>query len=299
MAIYYPHKQTIIIVVVCILAVGGTGYYAYGKKGFISSKQKPVVEVPLQDPSDTDTATDTTDSSTDWQKQFYSATTSKPALSGSTKSKPSTPDEKLTTTDQVGRTFFTNYVQLEQNNAINNQRSVNNAVESTIDTALQSVPELKTYTTADIRITTQNDTVTIRAYGNTVGDILEKNAPRGDAALIASEAFTNEDLSQLGGIDVIISGYQKTIRLLLATPAPSSVASLHLALINGLSAVLYVSQGLRAAETDPVQAMVALGTHKVAQESLLSALTGLKDHFEEEGIVFSDTEPGYAFTDTP
>lgn len=292
MAILHPQRQTIIIVLVCILAVAGTAYYVYGQKGFESSVDFEPIVTSSGSNSKQNSGIGT---STDWQKQFFDSTGKKTVVSGSASSKSSTKNEKLTTTDQLGRSFFNNYVQLEQTNRVGDQNSVKNAVDYSIDTALGNIPELKTYTSANIIISQNNTPAAARTYGNTVSDVLEKYAPRADAALIASEAFEGDDLSQLGGIDVIIQGYVTTIPKLLAVPVPSAIAANHVALVNGISAILYVSQGLRVAETDPVQAMVALGTYKVARNSLRNALLSLKEYFIDAGIVFSANEPGSAF----
>ncbi len=102
-------------------------------------------------------------------------------------------------------------------------------------------------------------------------------------------------------IDPIILAYKKLIPSLIATPVPPVLAEQHLSLINGLSSVLFVSQGLRVSDKDPMQAMIALGTYATARKILKDALVSIKNYFVQNSIVFGAGEPGaslYTITNT-
>ena len=295
MAIFYPHKQTIIIVTVCALLVGGTAYYVYGQKAPTKngSVEPIVVKESLRSTENTaGTASD------EWKKQFFAAETSSGATKIQATAETLQSEGPLTLTDRVGRNFFTNYVRLQQGNLIGNEQALQNAANYTIEETVASAPQPKTYTSADIRISS-DDAVAIRAYGNAVASAFATYAPRSDAITIAVTAFENGNTAALVTIDSIILGYQKTISAILAIPTPPAIALYHLGLINGLSAGLYIAQGLRAAENDPMQGLVALGIYGTAQEMLRGSLKNIRDYFNTHSIVFSTNEPGIAFASFP
>ena len=287
MASFHPHRQTVIITLVCALAVAGTATYAQWAK--------PADEIPQAVVHAPQNTLNDIPSSDSWKQQFFLL-----ATTTLTKTKPAAKStaadaEPLTLTDQIGRNFFANYLELKQGNLTTDDKAVQSAMSYTLDKTVGSAPQPTLYTAQQIHITTLEDAASLRTFGNSVGAIFNTFGPRADAAQIATKAFEQNDMTLLKNIDPIILAYQQTIKSLLQIPVPASLADQDLTLINGLSSMLYVSQGLRIADKDPMQSLVALGTYATAQSIFQSALQNMKSYFSSRNIFFSADEPGIMF----
>ncbi len=287
MASYYPHKLTALISVVCILAVLGTFAYTRYTETSKTTEATAVDMTSQENPA--------INASTDWKKQFSSGSSTSPLSTQAKKSAVVAPPENLTLTDKVGRNFLVGYVQLEQAGLIKDPAALQDAADYMIQNTVLNASAPRQYTAAQIHVT--SDTVaSVRAYGNEVGAAFATYSPRVDAANIAVEAYEKDDMNLLEGIDPIISGYQKTITALQSAPVPTSLTQQHLSLLNGLSSIVYVAQGLRNSEKDPMQAMIALGTYGAALNVLQSGLRDLKNYFTTNSISFAAGEPGASFS---
>src|SRR6185369_8983605 len=100
MAFFYPHKQTVVIACACVIAVGAAAYYAYGSTWKAQSAQNIDVVADASTPTDASPLPDT-----DWEKEFLSSGSWKPASSGTKASEAVASDEPLTLTEQFGRSF--------------------------------------------------------------------------------------------------------------------------------------------------------------------------------------------------
>lgn len=288
MASYYPHKWTVIITIICALAVAGTAVYAQWTRP-VEKQLSAVVSSPSND-----TAPIVADSSS-WKNQFFLAGSSTPPKTRASNSTVKEDSSPTTLTDQIGRDFFAHYIDLKQSNLTTDNTAVQSVVTNTLDKAVGGASQPKLYSSTDIRVSANEDAVSIRAYGNAVGTVFSLYAPRTDAATIASSAFEKGDMKLLAQIDPIITEYKKTISAMTQLPVPAPLAEQHLALTNGLSSMLYVSQGLRLADKDPMQSMVALGTYNTAITILRGALQGMKTYFDSRNVFFSGNEQGTMF----
>ncbi len=292
MASSYPHKQTVIVTIICALAVAGTATYAQW-----SAPEKKSAQVVDISPSST--VTQDTSSSDSWKSQFFiTGTSSTPTVRTATLAQ-ATPEQLLTLTDEIGRGFFSDYLQLKQGNLTADEKAVQNAVNQTLDKAVVGASQPTFYSATNIKISPTEDAASIRAYANAVGTVFNLYGPRADAANIMSSAFETNNMTLLAQIDPIIAAYQKTIPALLQISVPAPLAEMHLALLNALSSMQYVSEGLRKADKDPMQSLVALGTYATAQDMLGKAFLGMKTYFNSHSIFFSGSEAGIMFLSLP
>jgi len=292
MAKYYPHRQTVIIAIACAVAIAGTVAYVHWQTPPIRANQPDIAAtVPRSSHLDDTVAS----SSNDWQKQFFgTATGTSTVLGGKTAQVAS--DTPLTLTDQLSRELFSRFIDLKQNDLDGNPQLVQDSVDQTIDDTTTASAQPKTYDMTDLAVSNQSDVGSLRAYGNAVAVILLSYMPRSDAAAIASDAFDKDDLDLLSNIDPIITAYRTTIVKLLAMPVPQALAQYHLDLVNSVSSMLFVSQGLRNIQGDPTQSIIALGTYSTAQDAFHGALLNMKNYFAITNISFSTNEPGTSFS---
>lgn len=289
MAISYPRSQTFIIALVCMATVAGA--LLYMRQPQPSRKSAAVTALaPTLEKTYVYEASATSD---DWKKQFFKAESDTVASKKTAVVAKTT--EPLTLTDTMGRNFFTSYIQLKQGNLTGNQEVVQNAVDYAIRNTVTAAAQPRFYTLQDLRVSADDSPATVHAYGNAVASAFALYVPRTDPANIAIDAFEKGDMSVLSGIDPIITGYARAIAALIAISVPSSLGESHLDLINGLSSVRYVAQGLRNSDKDPMQAMVALGTYGAALSSLQGALKDLKRYFDAKSIAFAAGESGASF----
>jgi hypothetical protein len=135
--------------------------------------------------------------------------------------------------------------------------------------------------------------------GNTVGNIFAKSGPRSDPTTIASEAMEKEDPTILEKLRPVINSYDKMTKSILTTSVPRPLASYHLALINALSSMHFVSTGLQSLSTDPMQGMLALDQYVPARNSIGRALSDINNYFNKKEIYFTNLEPGFIFATVP
>lgn len=288
MPLPYPQKQTLAVAVICILVVGGAAAYVFGKSG-PKQAQEAVVAIPA---TTTSSLADTA-SSSDWQRDFFLTAIGTSSLSTGSVEAKTAPTGPLTLTDQMSREFFARYIQLKQNNLDNNPQLVQDTIDQTLDNAASAAKQPEKYAMSDISVSKDSSSASIHAYGNAVGSVFGKYGPTRTPADIATEAFDKDDLTILTQIDPIIASLNKINSILVVTPVPLPLVQYHLDLINAVNSMVYVSQGLRNIQSDPMQAIVALGAYAQAQTDATNALTSLQTYFKSNAISFSPSEPGY------
>ncbi|MES2314622.1 MAG: hypothetical protein V4524_01645 [Patescibacteria group bacterium] len=288
MAKYYPHKQTLTIAIVCILAVGATTAYTYWQPA-----PQPRADIAVQ--ADDTNQNLIISSSTDWKKQFFdvngSNTSIGKASNGSTAS-----DTPLTLTDKVGRDFFARYIELKQNNLDGNKQLVQGVIDQTLANAQVESSAVKIYTAKDISVLGTTDANTLHIYGNTVGSIIITYGPKKNAADLAYNAFDKNDLTLLSQIDAVTAAYKKVAQLLISTQVPQPLVQNHIDLINSINKMASISQALRNIEGDPMQSIVSLSNYGTTQSSILSTFMSMNSYFSTNGVTFTQTEPGSFFS---
>ena len=289
MHLSYPHTQTIIITIVCIIVVAGTGFYVF--------KQPTTSSQELYASTKNTSVLSLAQSTGDWKKDFY-VTSSSTTQSTATVNKLSVTQDNqpLTLTDKLSRDFFARYIQLQQNNLGDNQQLVADSINQTIDTTVQAASQAPVYTLKDIAISANSNTDALHTYGNTVGTIFNLYAPTTSPADVATQAFDKGDMTILEKIDPIIAGCDKVISLLKTVPVPQPLAQYHLDIINAVSSMKYVSQGLRNIQGDPMQSIIALSQYAKTQDALLPPFTSIETYFKKNNVVFGTKESGILFS---
>jgi hypothetical protein len=292
MAVFYPDRKTILIAIVCIIVVGGTYIYVerqQNQSGYSQTEAATAENGPSAVSALSGTTSDIV--SYDWKKQFISSSTGAFTAVGANAAQRSASDQPLTFTAQFGRDFFTKYALLQQNNLENDDVAVKNLINQSMTEFIAGAPQPKTYTTSDIASTKESGDAADRIYANAVGALFSMYAPRDNAAIIAGDALDQKDPKGAEKIDPVIVGYQTVLKKLLTLPVPGALAQYHLGIVNGVSSMLFVTEGMRQVFSDPAQSMVALGMYGTAQDALRQPITELTGYLREQGITFSGSEP--------
>ncbi|MFA6601466.1 MAG: hypothetical protein WCT02_01205 [Candidatus Paceibacterota bacterium] len=282
MAKVYPRPQTLLIFVLCLVVVGATAFYMNGwtfknRVAFDQKSSLNPISLGNQPPVNT---------STDWQKQFYDNNSNSQAFKPvKSTTKVVQKEEPLTTTDQVGRNFFTKYVQLRQAGLTNDNTSVSAAVNQVIADGIASVPTPKTYTNKDILVVNENP-ITLKTYAEDLLNVLKSSMPVTNESEIALKAYEKGDMSALKEIDPIIASYKSGLNGLISTPVPQPLAIYHLDLINGLSMQIFNAQSLRRSDTDPVTGLAAINLEVKSLQAISTAVANMQNYFGSNGVNF-------------
>src|SRR3989344_4797163 len=296
MALFYPHKGTMITLLVCILVIIGFATYVFAERNkILLSFGDETSSAPLQIfSSEAQFA-----SSTDWKRAFPVLTgtaSSKKNKDQSASAESSVPD---TLTDQFGQSFFTRFMQLQQNGLTDSESAIKSTIDQSIDDLVFTAQQPKLYTIGDIKISSNTSIESIRAYGNALGAAFYAHGPRENSIAIATVALEKNDMALLAKLDSVTSAYATIISNYLSLNVPEIMADRHLELLNGLSSMLYVNQGLRNIADDPVQSLLALAVYNSAEEIFRESLIGIDDALFMQGINFTASEPGRVFSTVP
>ena len=198
MAKSYLHKQTIVIAIICFLAVGATAGYVYTQSPTPAS-----TDITVQD-AKTNTVSDVATNNVDWKKQFLDITGGSNAITGKASLTQPASDTPLTLTDQVSRDLFARYIQLKQNNLDTNPQLVQDSIDQTIASAQVGAAQPKIYGIKDITISTNSSAQSIRAYGNAVATIFLTYTPKQSPTDIATNAFYKNKINFISSSESIL-----------------------------------------------------------------------------------------------
>jgi hypothetical protein len=292
MAKLYPHKQTVVIFILCVIIVGATAAYMYSQAAQQEAAKGSVSSV---------TATSTSlqaqiISNTDWQKDFYGNSTSsisKPAA----KNTAAAASTKTTVTDKFGREFFSEYTNLKKTGQLSDADAVNSVTEKLLSQdILAAKPD--EYTSADIRVSTQSDTAAFKEYGNQVGAIMKK-APAHNDPYIVSQGIQTGTTLYVKELDSNILKYKSMLKSMLEIRVPSEFREAHVEFTNGLSYTLFIASALRETPTDPIKALAGLNVQEAGTTLLFNGFTHIRSALSDEGITYLPQETGSYFNLKP
>jgi len=274
----YPQKQTIVILVICILAVGGVALHVFKPK---TTQSAIVVIDPVVIPVAT---TSPILSSGDWRTQFQVFSASSTAFKVSSAQHGGAVDpQSNTATYKLGQSFLTQYILLRQNGLTGDTVSISSAMDKVIAETSSTIKVPKRYTIQDIR-TVPDVSQNFHAYGASLMKVYTKYALRQDEAEVAAQAFENSDIASLSRIDPIIQNYKTMTAQLVAIPVPATLQPYHLDLINNMVILEFCASAFRNMDTDPYAAMAAITADGIATQDANSLFTGILAYLIEYGV---------------
>lgn len=206
--------------------------------------------------------------------------------------------EPLTTTDKFARDVFAEYITVKQANGGTPLTSAEQKeiVLRMLDENENVLPKIE-YARADIILSKDSASTTIRAYGNELGRIIKTySISARDEGIILRDSIDAEDAELLKELDPIIKAYQSLLSNFLRTKAPANASLIHLALINSFSDIITTVQGMRSLYEDPLEALQGAGHFPDARGNMLIALQRVKAYFRESGVIFTKEEQGDIFS---
>lgn len=293
-----PSKKVLALILVSITLVTGA---------FIFAEYKNNQTLQLEYSSDTsnnillaqasaDSYKDTDgDGLKDWEEVLWGTDPNIPdADSKKDKETPTTlkKEEKLTATDKLARSFFSQYMNIKEVGLQNDKASQEILAKSLLtDTNFVQAPA--PYNQNDIKI---SPTVNLRDYGNIVGNIFKNNSVQSrNEVVILQEALTTENKDVLKELDPILASYKKFRTGLLSTPVPPQAASAHLNLLNSLNKLIFIIELFSKTFTDPVMGIQGAALYQPTFQSMQDGFGEMRAVFKNAGITYTSADGGKFF----
>lgn len=173
--------------------------------------------------------------------------------------------DATTTTDIIARKLLVEYVASQKNSATSTISD--ETAQSIANTLVQEVklPQKKEYSLRDLNISSDNSREANILYINTVNDLTNEQlaTPEKETDLtILATAVDTWNTATLNKLKPKVVIYQELIKKLLAVKTPSSVAPIHLHLVQSFETLRSSTIGLQSIISDPVVGIAALAEYR-------------------------------------
>ncbi len=234
----------------------------------------------------------------DWKKTLLAAGTSSWVDSSNDTNSYFSPGQTVTgSTDLFAKKLFAQYVASKEEgddtSATDTQQYIVNQVLS--DGTL--LPAAKVYDKSALSITSVNSSAALTKYGNDIALVFNTHTTNvtSNELTIVQDSLDKNDPTILKQLDPIIANNQSILNALLAIKVPSSVADLHLALINSISEILFIDQGFTKVYSDGLVSLQSVGLYKKSLTDLGTAFQNIVQYFNITGVTFGPNDPGVVF----
>lgn len=216
----------------------------------------------------------------DWQEALVATTPLAGDVLGASSTVPYNPPDTLT--ERFSRQFFENMLRTKTAGDFGGDS------ESLVKAATQSLAADAVdtpFTNKDIIVKSDNQPVTLSAYGEAVAEILQnkKDTTGENEAAILNRAISTEDPEELKKLDVKIDIYKAIIAETKSLAVPTLVAQQHLNLLNTYQAILNDIIAMRGAFSDPMRALLRIKRYEDDTKGLLAALENLYTTLNNNG----------------
>ena len=177
-----------------------------------------------------------------------------------------------TTTDLVARELLVNYAVLQQSTGTTTLSDADaQALASKLAKNIQT-PQGISYSIKNISVSNDNSNSAFTLYLKEVNDAMKTfvTIHKTNEITIITDAVKTKDSSKLKPLSSIISQYRNLQKNLLLIPAPSSIAPLHLRLVQSYSDTEASIVGMQRIITDPVIGLTSLEQYRKASADIES-----------------------------
>ncbi|MFM2357574.1 MAG: hypothetical protein RJA61_311 [Candidatus Parcubacteria bacterium] len=319
-------SSRILLLIASISVAGGLIFFAtqtFKPQTFVPIPEKSglIVEKALQNTSSEDTDQD---GLKDWEEVLWGTDPSKadsdgdgendgdeviagknPKVTGAgsgaeTISSIKNEEENLTETDKFSRAFFEEYLSLKQKTGASvSPITQENIIKELLEN--QKPFTFTTYSESDLFVNQDISTQALKQYGNAVGKAFNNNpTPAGQKHEIDifEAAITSERAQDLAGLSPIIDSYAGTLKNLLSIQVPKTALSLHLNLINSMSAVVESITAMRSFFDDPISALPGIGAYNTFSKQLRNSFGAYQIFFLQKNVTFQQSEHGSLLMNT-
>lgn len=188
--------------------------------------------------------------------------------------------EATTTADIVARELVTNYTLVQQNRATTtlSDADAQSIAQMLVDKI--EVPKGTIYSAKDINISNDNSSASIANYIKSIDETMKvfSLSRTTNEVVIFTEALSTKDETKLQGLVPIITGYKNLQKNLLAVTTPSTIASLHLRLVQSYANIESAITSMQKILTDPMLGLAAYAQYKKEIDILRTLDTEYQEH---------------------
>src|SRR3989344_5135654 len=199
-------------------------------------------------------------------------------------------------TETIGRAILVNLGEAKAQGLGSDTPTQERIVENAL-TKLNPAEDVTLYTAADLTAVSDSS-LTLTAYGHGVIAVLERRPQASvEAALLAvGNATDTGEESHLGALSGIANAYKNIAGELAVLPVPNTLRPLHLQIVNNFVRIAAACEDMREVLTDPLRGLAGLRTFQSLTEETNRLFINIAQVFAKNGILFSENEPGAAWS---
>jgi hypothetical protein len=318
-----PSKRIrVLLIIAVVLIIGLIGYRLFGNKLFAKNQQANLQMVSPELSAQSDVDTDG-DGLKDWQEALWGsdpknsdtdndgtadgeevATGRDPIVPGPNDALSVTRPQTATSTasstsfdssdpygagdnstDKLAREMFTQFM---ANGGSDNSSGMSSDTQQQI--VNQSVSDIQTpsitpsYSLTDLHLANSDSKSALQTYADSLAKVSKKTLQSYASADPNTAAFTD-----------LIEAFNEEAKALIAIPAPGTIATLHLNLVNNYDEMYQGFKLLNTySATDPVKALFAIQAIQSFQANQAQVYAQLASYFEKNDILFDKNGPGFS-----
>lgn len=200
-------------------------------------------------------------------------------------------------TAQFAKNAYTMSAYLKQQ-GVTDDASIAQISKSVIEGELSKMT-MQRYEKTDLKIVGTNDSKALKVYANQLVTYMNTSF-KTDITVRDMDAlsiyYTKGDTQELQKIQTdlkILKTFQSNV---LKMSVPSSLVTYQLTLLNNTGAYINILNNILKAESDPLRALIAYKAYPAVATNFLGSLAGLKNVYNDKGVVFTPNEPAYVLS---
>jgi len=189
-----------------------------------------------------------------------------------------------TTADIIARELVTNYTLVQQNRATTTLSDIDAQSIAQMMVDKIEIPKGIIYSAKDINTSNDNSGAAIANYIKSIDEIMKvfSSSRTTNEVAIFTEALSTKDETKLQGLVSIITGYKNLQKTLLAVPTPSTIAPLHLRLVQSYAKIEAAVTSMQKVLTDPMLGLAAYTQYKKEIDILRALDTEYQKHIPSQ-----------------
>jgi len=197
-----------------------------------------------------------------------------------------------TITDTVSKTFMANYLALKQSGTLD-QTSAQKLIDQTVNYVGESGGQ--TVKSAQLNVIADSGKVSMKYYGESLGNILKSNKPQTvkKEYEIVAQTLQSKDQSKINELDSIITVYNKIAGELTKMPVPKTFVKAHLDVTNKMAAMALALEETKTVLSDPIKGLLAIQSYQQNAAVFAKAIQAINTFLKINDIVYEQNTGGY------
>ena len=195
-------------------------------------------------------------------------------------------------TETVGRSLLINLT-AKETQGLGSDLPTQNDIVAAASAQIQKGPTPPAYTNADLTMV-GNTAPLLKGYGNAVMAAMfaHPKASVNDTLVAMGYATDYQDSSKLADFSARAAEYRALAKDLAAVPVPSTIAPLHLKVINDFNAMADTYADMQVVVADPLRGLTGLQTFNSLSDEEMRLFINIAQELGKDGILFNTGEPG-------